>query len=130
MPGRGAGKRVIGAVEREFSRSLESTVVKARAWLIFNSPAGDPVPERKKRRYKPGTVALKEIRRYQNSTDLLMRKLPFARLVSFSSSQTRFKCPFTDPTISIGTRNCNHVTACRTSYAVAVASNPSITRSV
>lgn len=36
---------------------------------------------RKKQRYKPGTVALREIRRYQKSTDLLMAKLPFARLV-------------------------------------------------
>ena len=33
------------------------------------------------RRYKPGTVALREIRKYQKSTDLLMRKLPFARLI-------------------------------------------------
>lgn len=32
-------------------------------------------------RYKPGTVALREIRRYQKSTDLLIRKLPFQRLV-------------------------------------------------
>lgn len=36
---------------------------------------------RKPRRYKPGTLALKEIRRYQKSTDLLMLKLPFSRLV-------------------------------------------------
>ena len=36
---------------------------------------------RKLRRYRPGTVALKEIRRYQKSTDLLIRKLPFQRLV-------------------------------------------------
>src|SRR6202008_3842872 len=28
-----------------------------------------------------GTVALREIRKYQKSTDLLMRKLPFQRLV-------------------------------------------------
>lgn len=34
----------------------------------------------KARRYKPGTVALREIRHYQKSTDLLIRKLPFARL--------------------------------------------------
>lgn len=33
------------------------------------------------RRYKPGTVALREIRRYQRSTDLLIRKMPFQRLV-------------------------------------------------
>ena len=35
----------------------------------------------KKRRFRPGTVALREIRRYQLSTDLLIRKLPFQRLV-------------------------------------------------
>ena len=32
-------------------------------------------------RYRPGTVALREIRRYQRTTELLIRKLPFARLV-------------------------------------------------
>lgn len=37
--------------------------------------------ERKKRRFHPGTVALREIRRYQKNTDLLLRKLPFQRLV-------------------------------------------------
>ncbi|KAG8630849.1 hypothetical protein KVT40_002468 [Elsinoe batatas] len=34
-----------------------------------------------RRRYKPGTVALREIRHYQKSTDLLLLKLPFSRLV-------------------------------------------------
>mmetsp|Transcript_4675 Transcript_4675/g.8077 ORF Transcript_4675/g.8077 Transcript_4675/m.8077 type:complete len:145 (-) Transcript_4675:557-991(-) len=38
------------------------------------------VPQRKKR-FRPGTVALREIRKYQKSTALLIRKLPFARLV-------------------------------------------------
>jgi histone H3 len=33
------------------------------------------------RRFRPGTVALREIRRYQKSTELLIRKLPFQRLV-------------------------------------------------
>jgi len=36
---------------------------------------------RKPHRYRPGTVALREIRQYQKSTDLLIRKLPFQRLV-------------------------------------------------
>ena len=36
---------------------------------------------RKKQRFRPGTVALREIRKYQKSTDLLLRKLPFARVV-------------------------------------------------
>ncbi|KAF8913989.1 histone-fold-containing protein [Gymnopilus junonius] len=35
----------------------------------------------KKRRYRPGTVALREIRKYQKSTDLLLQKLPFSRVV-------------------------------------------------
>ncbi|KAL4266231.1 histone H3 family protein [Pleurotus pulmonarius] len=35
----------------------------------------------KKRRFRPGTVALREIRKYQKSTDLLIQKLPFSRLV-------------------------------------------------
>ncbi|KAI0773444.1 histone-fold-containing protein, partial [Irpex lacteus] len=33
------------------------------------------------RRFRPGTVALREIRKYQKSTDLLIRKLPFSRIV-------------------------------------------------
>ncbi|KFO33886.1 Histone H3 [Fukomys damarensis] len=36
---------------------------------------------KKPQRYRPGTVALREIRRYQESTELLIRKLPFQRLV-------------------------------------------------
>jgi len=36
---------------------------------------------RKARRFRPGTVALRQIRKYQSSTELLIRKLPFQRLV-------------------------------------------------
>ena len=36
---------------------------------------------KKPHRYRPGTVALREIRRYQKSTELLIHKLPFLRLV-------------------------------------------------
>merc|ERR1719313_1016557 len=36
---------------------------------------------KKKNRYRPGTVALREIRKYQKSTELLIRKMPFQRLV-------------------------------------------------
>ena len=35
---------------------------------------------KKPHRYRPGTVALREIRRYRKSTDLLIRKMPFQRL--------------------------------------------------
>ncbi|RXG62256.1 histone H3, partial [Armadillidium vulgare] len=36
---------------------------------------------RKPRRYRPGTRALQEIRRYQKTTDLLIQKAPFSRVV-------------------------------------------------
>ncbi|GAQ92181.1 histone H3 [Klebsormidium nitens] len=38
-------------------------------------------------RFRPGTKALREIRKYQKSTDLLIRKLPFARLVQEISNK-------------------------------------------
>eukprot|EP01122_Echinamoeba_exundans_P001267 TRINITY_DN1129_c0_g1_i2.p1 TRINITY_DN1129_c0_g1~~TRINITY_DN1129_c0_g1_i2.p1 ORF type:complete len:151 (-),score=36.50 TRINITY_DN1129_c0_g1_i2:87-491(-) len=36
---------------------------------------------KKPHRFRPGTVALREIRRYQKSTELLIRRMPFQRLV-------------------------------------------------
>ena len=44
---------------------------------------------KKPHRYRPGTVALREIRKYQKSTELLIRKLPFQRLVR-EIAQVRF----------------------------------------
>merc|ERR1712078_469755 len=35
----------------------------------------------KTRRFKPGTKALREIKKFQKTTDLLLRRLPFQRLV-------------------------------------------------
>ena len=36
---------------------------------------------KKPHRFRPGTVALREIKRYQKSTELLIKRLPFQRLV-------------------------------------------------
>jgi len=44
----------------------------------------------KPHRYRPGTVALREIRRYQKSSELLIRKLPFSRFVR-EIAQNMFK---------------------------------------
>ncbi|AMD20859.1 HDR117Cp [Eremothecium sinecaudum] len=41
----------------------------------------------KKRRYKPSDVALQEIRRFQRSTELLLSRMPFARLVKEVTDQ-------------------------------------------
>ncbi|XP_071096609.1 uncharacterized protein [Haliotis cracherodii] len=49
-----------------------------------HSKKGDSSPggqSPRKRRYRPGTKALMEIRKFQKSTDLLIRKLPFSRVV-------------------------------------------------
>ena len=40
-----------------------------------------PAGKKKTQKYRPGTVALREICRYQKSTELLIRRLPFQRLV-------------------------------------------------
>ena len=43
----------------------------------------DGVILKRPRRFKPGTVALREIRRFQSSADLLLRKKPFMRYREF-----------------------------------------------
>ena len=47
--------------------------------LAYKKKREVDVPVKKPHRYRPGTVALREIRRYQKSTDLLIARLPFAR---------------------------------------------------
>ncbi len=42
---------------------------------------------KKPHRYRPGTVALREIRKYQKTTNLLIRHLPFQRLVREIASE-------------------------------------------
>ncbi|KAK9368118.1 histone-fold-containing protein [Lipomyces kononenkoae] len=60
------------------ARATKTIPGKPRA---FGVHPGDPTPIKKTHRYKPGTVALREIRKYQKGTELLIQKLPFARLV-------------------------------------------------
>jgi histone H3 len=59
-----------------------------------SAPAGGGV--KKPHRFRPGTVALREIRKYQKSAELLICKLPFQRLVrevavDFSKDDLRFQ---------------------------------------
>lgn len=78
-----AGKKVVspmadltckGGIEKELS-SKKSQLVSAAGSNV------SAVCVKKAHRYRPGTVALREIRRYQKSTDLLLRKGPFQRLI-------------------------------------------------
>ena len=52
-------------------------LTKAARKVNPNLPAGVKKPHR----FRPGTAALCEIRCYQKSTELLLRRLPFQRLV-------------------------------------------------
>ena len=46
-----------------------------------SAPAAGGMKEKRKLRYKPGTVTLREIKRYQKTTDMLLPRAPFQRLV-------------------------------------------------
>ncbi|KAH7643441.1 histone H3 [Dermatophagoides farinae] len=61
------------------SREVQTAVRLLLPAARKSAPATGGV--KKPHRYRPGTVALREIRRYQKSTELLIRKLPFQRLV-------------------------------------------------
>ena len=69
-------------LKRVLAKKREEERRKAAARLAKKD--GQKAPKggvKKHYRYRPGTVALKQIRQYQKSTELLIRKLPFQRLV-------------------------------------------------
>ncbi|XP_065598961.1 uncharacterized protein LOC136052629 [Cyrtonyx montezumae] len=74
-----------GAMARTKQTARKSTGGKAPRKQLATKAARKSAPAtggvKKPHRYRPGTVALREIRRYQKSTELLIRKLPFQRLV-------------------------------------------------
>ncbi|KAF9480258.1 histone H3 [Pholiota conissans] len=76
----------------------KKTVVQeyARKTMTGKMPAGGV---KKPYRFRPGTVALREIRRYQKSTELLIRKLPFQRLVREIAQQYKTDLRFQSPAI-------------------------------
>jgi histone H3 len=63
----------------------KSTGGKAPSKALSTKAARKSAPAhggvKKPHRYRPGTVALREIRRFQKNTDLLIRKLPFQRFL-------------------------------------------------
>ncbi|AFP65417.1 histon H3 (nucleomorph) [Chroomonas mesostigmatica CCMP1168] len=70
ITGKASRKSITGKASKKFSS------VEKKTKNISNNEES-----KKGHRYRPGTVALREIRKYQKSTDLLIRKLPFQRLV-------------------------------------------------
>ena len=75
-------KEAQAELKRILAEKREEKCKKAAARMA--KKGGQKAPKggvRKRYRYRPGTVALKQIRQYQKSTELLIRKLPFQRLV-------------------------------------------------
>lgn len=70
-----AGGKSVASIKAAHQRKRKGTVKTV------------PSQEKKKRRFRPGTVALREIRKFQKSTELLVRKAPFARLVREIASE-------------------------------------------
>ena len=67
-----------GSIKAHLAGLQKKTAAKVAKKSGMKAPKGGV---KKPHRFRPGTVALKEIRRYQKSMELLIRKLPFQRLV-------------------------------------------------
>jgi histone H3 len=74
-----ARKRVEGERPHLAAKALAKKAIRKEKLLADGNV--EAVKERKQHRFRPGTVALREIRKYQKSTELLIRRLPFQRLV-------------------------------------------------
>ncbi|XP_042878333.1 histone H3.3a-like [Penaeus japonicus] len=71
IKGKASRKRLSLATPRSIKRHKLSMKKKTRT----------PGKEKRKHRFRPGTVALMEIRHYQKGANLLVPKLPFSRLI-------------------------------------------------
>lgn len=71
--------KVKGVPTKKASASKMGKKTKPAAGGIKRAPAVEG--EKRKQRFRPGTVALREIRRYQQSNKRLMPFAPFVRLV-------------------------------------------------
>uniref|UniRef100_A0A452ZPT3 Core Histone H2A/H2B/H3 domain-containing protein n=2 Tax=Aegilops tauschii subsp. strangulata TaxID=200361 RepID=A0A452ZPT3_AEGTS len=78
-------RRISDDMARTKQTARKSTGGKAPRKQLATKAARKSAPAtggvKKPHRFRPGTVALREIRKYQKSTELLIRKLPFQRLV-------------------------------------------------
>jgi histone H3 len=81
--GQGGRRRESPATRKRKAEQARGKGSKRKAMQNNNKnrrAAGTPEPK-KQHRWRPGTVALREIRKYQKTTDFLIKKLPFQRLV-------------------------------------------------
>lgn len=91
-------KLVLVIMARTKQTARKSTGGKAPRKQLASKAARKSTPStggiKKPHRYRPGTVALREIRKFQKSTELLIRKLPFQRLVREISNDFKAELRF------------------------------------
>lgn len=71
----------IKATAKRFNNPCRGGARRALAKMCTKATIPSGAGYRRKHRYRPGTVAIREIRRYQRSAHLLIKKAPFERLV-------------------------------------------------
>ena len=72
-------KQVLNWTDKQVTTHMKYMTKQWRRYKDdYKRSIGFPI---KKRRYRPGTLALREIRKYQKTTNLLIKKTPFIRLV-------------------------------------------------
>ena len=87
---RSPGASLFARASRHVCRVLCSKAPRKELAIKALRKSAPPVGGVKKvRRYRPGTVALREIRRYQKSSELLIQKLCFQRLVRRDRSRVQ-----------------------------------------
>ena len=108
--GKQPGRRVLRAVRKTGSRRAPANTKKvppalrvakenanAKMTGVNATPQGcyKPSEKQKKFKWKPGTRALREIRFYQKSTALLLRRIPFLRLIREVAQDFKMDLRFT-----------------------------------
>ena len=73
------GKRLMGGKMAAMGKAAFGG--KGKKSVKLSTFAGKEMPQRKKHRFRQGTVAIREIRKYQKTTERLIRGAPFRRLV-------------------------------------------------
>lgn len=68
-------------IAQKVPRAVFNIAEKTPKILTLSNICGKKQEEKKRYRFRIGTRVLREIRKYQKSTELLIKKLPFQRLV-------------------------------------------------
>ena len=69
------------AAKAKAASKMPMKINKSGKAIKKSAPADGGVKDKRKLRYKPGTVTLREIKRYQKSVDMLLPRASFQRLV-------------------------------------------------